>query len=161
MMNSVAYTDRDETTRDANFANPGDGEIWKKHRVTTRPFFARERIVDFEHFEKFTQKSLDVLSQFGPSQPVDVQDLFARFTTCPNLKALKLGVGFLARGFPSHEAMLKLNGASLIKLGKNCPKLEDLNVFVSDPSAIEASNVSSEHFDAFCKSYLNAILETT
>ncbi|PVH98031.1 hypothetical protein DM02DRAFT_616064 [Periconia macrospinosa] len=30
MMSSVAYTDRDETTRDANFANPGDGEIWKK-----------------------------------------------------------------------------------------------------------------------------------
>ncbi|CAI6333969.1 unnamed protein product [Periconia digitata] len=30
MMSSMAHTDRDETTRDANFANPGDGEIWKK-----------------------------------------------------------------------------------------------------------------------------------
>lgn len=30
MMNSVAYSDRDETTRDPNFAKPGDGEVWKK-----------------------------------------------------------------------------------------------------------------------------------
>jgi hypothetical protein len=30
IMNMVAYTDRDETERDENFAKPGDGEIWKK-----------------------------------------------------------------------------------------------------------------------------------
>ncbi|KAF1961238.1 hypothetical protein CC80DRAFT_233492 [Byssothecium circinans] len=30
MMNMVAYTDRDETTCDENFAKPGDGEVWKK-----------------------------------------------------------------------------------------------------------------------------------
>jgi hypothetical protein len=30
MMNGVANTDRDETTRDPNFAKPGDGEVWKK-----------------------------------------------------------------------------------------------------------------------------------
>ncbi|KAH9867436.1 hypothetical protein IAQ61_008030 [Plenodomus lingam] len=30
IMNMVAYTDRDETVRDDNFAQPGDGEIWKK-----------------------------------------------------------------------------------------------------------------------------------
>lgn len=48
--------------------------------MTTRPFFARERIADFEHFERFTQKTLDKLSQLIPTHPVDVQDLFARFT---------------------------------------------------------------------------------
>jgi hypothetical protein len=30
IMNMVAYTDRDETTRDESFAKPGDGEVWKK-----------------------------------------------------------------------------------------------------------------------------------
>jgi hypothetical protein len=30
MMNYVAHSDRDETTRDPNFAKPGDGEVWKK-----------------------------------------------------------------------------------------------------------------------------------
>lgn len=30
IMNMVAYTDRDQTTRDDTFAKPGDGEIWKK-----------------------------------------------------------------------------------------------------------------------------------
>ncbi|KAF2647508.1 hypothetical protein K491DRAFT_699590 [Lophiostoma macrostomum CBS 122681] len=30
MMNYVAHSDRDETTRDPSFARPGDGEVWKK-----------------------------------------------------------------------------------------------------------------------------------
>jgi hypothetical protein len=30
IMNMVAYTDRDETSRDETFVKPGDGEIWKK-----------------------------------------------------------------------------------------------------------------------------------
>ncbi|KAF1844915.1 uncharacterized protein K460DRAFT_336685 [Cucurbitaria berberidis CBS 394.84] len=30
IMNMVAYTDRDETVRDDDFAKPGDGEVWKK-----------------------------------------------------------------------------------------------------------------------------------
>jgi hypothetical protein len=30
IMNMVAWTDRDETTRNENFSKPGDGEIWKK-----------------------------------------------------------------------------------------------------------------------------------
>ena len=30
LMNMVAYTDRDQTIRDQNFATPSDGEVWKK-----------------------------------------------------------------------------------------------------------------------------------
>ncbi|KAF2878531.1 hypothetical protein BDV95DRAFT_479316 [Massariosphaeria phaeospora] len=33
MMNMVAYSDRDETTRDPNFARPADGEVWKKRWI--------------------------------------------------------------------------------------------------------------------------------
>jgi cytochrome P450 len=57
-----------------------DGEIWKAHRALTRPFFARERLIDFEIFEKFSQKTLDVLSNHPEGVPIDIQDLFARFT---------------------------------------------------------------------------------
>jgi hypothetical protein len=30
IMNMVAYTDRDETTREESSFKPGDGEVWKK-----------------------------------------------------------------------------------------------------------------------------------
>ena len=57
-----------------------DGEIWKAHRTMTRPFFARERTIDVENFEKYTQKTLDVLANYPADKPIDLQDLFARFT---------------------------------------------------------------------------------
>jgi hypothetical protein len=46
MMNMVGYSDRDETMREANFAKPGDGEVWKKtwivgHSIVTIETAAR------------------------------------------------------------------------------------------------------------------------
>ncbi|KAG8736136.1 hypothetical protein FRC10_009658 [Ceratobasidium sp. 414] len=35
-----------------------DGELWKFHRAMTRPFFARERISDFDLYDRYTQKLL-------------------------------------------------------------------------------------------------------
>jgi cytochrome P450 len=57
-----------------------DGDIWKSRRGLIRPFFVRERLVDFEVLEEFSQKTLDVLSKYPEDMPVDVQDLVARFT---------------------------------------------------------------------------------
>lgn len=64
-----------------------DGDIWRMHRSNTRPFFARERISDFECFEKYTSRTLGIISSssFGGSHPsaaaaIDVQDLYSRFT---------------------------------------------------------------------------------
>jgi cytochrome P450 len=57
-----------------------DGDHWKSRRAMIRPFFARERLIDFEVIEKFTQKTLDVLSNYPADLPIDIQDLFARFT---------------------------------------------------------------------------------
>ncbi|KZT37966.1 cytochrome P450 monooxygenase CYP63 [Sistotremastrum suecicum HHB10207 ss-3] len=56
-----------------------DREIWKFHRSMTRPFFLKERISDFENFEHHTSRTLSVLRALGPI-PIDVQDLFGRFT---------------------------------------------------------------------------------
>ncbi|PCH34632.1 cytochrome P450 monooxygenase CYP63 [Wolfiporia cocos MD-104 SS10] len=58
-----------------------DGEEWKAHRALARPFFARDRVTDFELFEKYTAKSLGLISSImSNDQPVEVQDMYARFT---------------------------------------------------------------------------------
>ena len=50
----------------------------------TRPFFARERIADFETFERYTSQTLDLLgvitSSGAMNGAIDAQDLYARFT---------------------------------------------------------------------------------
>ncbi|KAF8308485.1 cytochrome P450 monooxygenase CYP63 [Clavulina sp. PMI_390] len=58
-----------------------DGAEWKAHRALTRPFFARERITDYEHFEKYSNKVVDILRKRAEDgESIDVQDLFGRFT---------------------------------------------------------------------------------
>lgn len=42
IMNMVAYTDRDQTVREENFAKPGDGEIWKKTWIVGNSFVTLE-----------------------------------------------------------------------------------------------------------------------
>ncbi|GLB42805.1 putative cytochrome p450 [Lyophyllum shimeji] len=58
-----------------------DDDIWKMHRGMARPFFARERIADFEIFERNTARTLALLSASEAAhQPSEAQDIFARFT---------------------------------------------------------------------------------
>ncbi|KAJ7058564.1 cytochrome P450 monooxygenase CYP63 [Mycena amicta] len=58
-----------------------DDEIWKMHRTVARPFFARERISEFEIFEKYSRQTLSLLSSLSATnQPCEAQDLFARLT---------------------------------------------------------------------------------
>lgn len=48
----------------------------------TRPFFARERISDFDIFERHAQRTLAILSSHSSCyKPSEAQDLYARFTT--------------------------------------------------------------------------------
>ncbi|KAG6372704.1 cytochrome P450 monooxygenase CYP63 [Boletus reticuloceps] len=52
-----------------------------KHRALARPFFARDRISDFELFDRHSTRALSILSDMAAAnQPCDVQDLYARFT---------------------------------------------------------------------------------
>ena len=58
-----------------------DGDIWKFHRGITRPFFSRDRISDFDVFERHSRKALDVMAQrLATGHTVDFQDLVSRFT---------------------------------------------------------------------------------
>ncbi|EIW77750.1 cytochrome P450 monooxygenase CYP63 [Coniophora puteana RWD-64-598 SS2] len=58
-----------------------DDEAWKNHRTVARPFFARNRISDFDLIEKHAQRTLSIVSQMAESnRPCDLQDLYARFS---------------------------------------------------------------------------------
>ncbi|KAJ7320810.1 cytochrome P450 monooxygenase CYP63 [Mycena albidolilacea] len=58
-----------------------DDEMWKMHRNVARPFFARERISDFDLFDVYARRTLNLISSLTASgQPCEVQDLFSRFT---------------------------------------------------------------------------------
>ncbi|KAJ7661715.1 cytochrome P450 monooxygenase CYP63 [Mycena rosella] len=52
-----------------------------EHRSVARPFFARDRISDFDIFEKYTRRTLKLVSSLSHSnQACDAQDLFSRLT---------------------------------------------------------------------------------
>jgi len=58
-----------------------DGDMWKFHRSMTRPFFSRDRITDFDNFERHAD---DVIKQMKKrlraGYAIDFQDAISRFT---------------------------------------------------------------------------------
>ncbi|KAF8307676.1 cytochrome P450 [Clavulina sp. PMI_390] len=58
-----------------------DGVMWKFHRTLARPFFTRDRISDFKIFEKHADSVIGIMREtFNSGIPLDIQDVFARFT---------------------------------------------------------------------------------
>ncbi|KAK0235422.1 cytochrome P450 [Armillaria nabsnona] len=58
-----------------------DGKMWKFHRTMTRPFFNKERISDFDNFERHAVSTItQIKSRLREGYPVDFQDIVARFT---------------------------------------------------------------------------------
>ncbi|KAF9563333.1 cytochrome P450 monooxygenase pc-1 [Agrocybe pediades] len=58
-----------------------DGDMWKFHRNMTRPFFTRDRISDFEIFDRHASHALKLAKdRLAEGQPIDFQDLVSRFT---------------------------------------------------------------------------------
>ncbi|KAF8900848.1 cytochrome P450 [Gymnopilus junonius] len=52
-----------------------------EHRSIARPFFARERISDFDVFERYSARTLGIVSSLeARNTACDVQDLYGRFT---------------------------------------------------------------------------------
>ena len=51
-----------------------------QHRTTTRPFFAHNKTSDLGLFDKYINRTLNHISNLEPNQPIDFQDLAARFT---------------------------------------------------------------------------------
>ncbi|KAK0200216.1 cytochrome P450 [Desarmillaria ectypa] len=58
-----------------------DGDIWKFHRTMTRPLFNKDRISDFDNFERHAVSTISqIKSRLKEGYPVDFQDVVARFT---------------------------------------------------------------------------------
>ncbi|KAJ7625772.1 cytochrome P450 monooxygenase pc-3 [Roridomyces roridus] len=57
-----------------------DGETWKYHRSMTKPFFIRDRISDFDIFDRHAEDVVSLLKQrTRDGYAVDFQDLIGRF----------------------------------------------------------------------------------
>ncbi|KIM86354.1 hypothetical protein PILCRDRAFT_816295 [Piloderma croceum F 1598] len=58
-----------------------DGDMWKFHRSMTRPFFSRDRISDFENFERHADVAIGKMKErLRAGYPIDFQDVVSRFT---------------------------------------------------------------------------------
>ncbi|KAJ7123185.1 cytochrome P450 [Mycena epipterygia] len=58
-----------------------DDEMWKFHRSMTRPFFSRERISDFDIFDKHANDAISqAAARLQQGYAVDIQDVVSRFT---------------------------------------------------------------------------------
>ncbi|KAK0439709.1 cytochrome P450 [Desarmillaria tabescens] len=58
-----------------------DDDIWKFHRTMTRPLFNKDRISDFDNFERHAVSTISqIKSRLREGYPVDFQDVVARFT---------------------------------------------------------------------------------
>ncbi|KAJ7174475.1 cytochrome P450 monooxygenase pc-2 [Mycena filopes] len=58
-----------------------DNEMWKFHRSMTRPFFSRDRISDFDIFDKHANDAVgQAAARLNEGYPVDIQDVASRFT---------------------------------------------------------------------------------
>lgn len=90
-----------------------------------------------------------------PSETVDyniMDELVYAMSVCSRLRVLKIGIGPLAFDFPSADTLPKLSGGALVRLVKQSPNLEDICLFASEPSALDASRISSDEFEQFCQS---------
>ncbi|TCD71088.1 hypothetical protein EIP91_000180 [Steccherinum ochraceum] len=80
--------ERMETFLGAGIFNRDD-EAWKAHRTLARPFFSRDRVTDFDVFESHTDAAISVVTSLSSSgAPIEVQDLFARYTLDAAAEAL-------------------------------------------------------------------------
>ncbi|KAF8219014.1 cytochrome P450 monooxygenase pc-3 [Tricholoma matsutake] len=58
-----------------------DGDMWKFHRGMTRPFFSKERITDFDIFDRHAKNAIgQIIDRLKAGYAVDFQDVASRFT---------------------------------------------------------------------------------
>ncbi|KAH9849997.1 cytochrome P450 monooxygenase pc-3 [Lenzites betulinus] len=58
-----------------------DGDLWKFHRMMTRPYFSRDKISHFELFDRHTDLAIQkIKDRFRGGHAVDFQDVISRFT---------------------------------------------------------------------------------
>ncbi|KDR66458.1 hypothetical protein GALMADRAFT_259236 [Galerina marginata CBS 339.88] len=105
-----------------------DGPMWKFRRAITRPFFTRERISDFEIYDRNCDLALkEAKKRLSEGYPIDFQDLVARFTLDSAAEFLFGGdVGSLSAGIPYPPAHVAKNPPSFY----NHPSTAFVNAFM-------------------------------
>ncbi|KAG9196654.1 hypothetical protein G6011_01775 [Alternaria panax] len=107
------------------------------------------------HLPLVEQVQLDIarIPERAPQDwDINVLDhILAQLAQCGELRLLRVNVGALALGFPSAVSHPLLHGTALVDLANGCPKLKNVNLLASEPSAIDGSLISSFHFEAFCR----------
>ncbi|CAA7262232.1 unnamed protein product [Cyclocybe aegerita] len=91
-----------------------DGQMWKFHRSLTRPFFTRERLSDFDIYDRNGEKALTLARErLAQGHSVNVQDLFGRFTL-DSATGFLFGhsVDSLSAGLPYPPSLAHLSPAS-------------------------------------------------
>ncbi|KAH7401738.1 hypothetical protein DE146DRAFT_440409 [Phaeosphaeria sp. MPI-PUGE-AT-0046c] len=107
------------------------------------------------HLSRLNRLSMDIARI--PSHPVQdadfstLTDIMRALVQCKQLQMLKVNIGQLAVDFPSAASLPALQGEALVQLAMSCPKLTDLTLLSSEPAAIDASDISSAHFERFCR----------
>ncbi|KAF8164775.1 cytochrome P450 monooxygenase pc-1 [Crassisporium funariophilum] len=96
-----------------------DGEMWKFHRAMTRPFFTRERISDFDIYDRHCESSLrQAKARLAEGFPIEFQDLVSRFTLDSATEFLfghDVGSLGAAIPYPSSSSKAAYNSASYDK----------------------------------------------
>ncbi|KAJ3794567.1 cytochrome P450 [Lentinula aff. detonsa] len=98
-----------------------DGERWKTHRNLTRPFFSRNRISDFDNFERHSEDTISVIkTRLGQGYPIEFQDVVARFTLDSATEFLfGKDVGSLGANLPYPEGSPLANDPSILNHPSN------------------------------------------
>ncbi|KAF9040806.1 cytochrome P450 monooxygenase pc-1 [Panaeolus papilionaceus] len=98
-----------------------DGDMWKFHRAITRPFFTRERISDFDIYDKNADRSLQLArARLAEGYPIEFQDVVSRFTLDSATEFLfGQTVDSLSAGIPYPPSSKHKNNASYLEHPSN------------------------------------------
>ncbi|KAJ7839256.1 cytochrome P450 monooxygenase pc-2 [Mycena olivaceomarginata] len=98
-----------------------DDEMWKFHRSMTRPFFTRERILEFAIFEKYANDAIDqAATRLRQGYAVDFQDVASRFTLDSSTEFLfGKSADSLSAGLAYPESSSEKNPASFLNHPSN------------------------------------------
>ncbi|KAH9836723.1 cytochrome P450 monooxygenase CYP63 [Rhodofomes roseus] len=112
-----------------------DRTEWRRERALIRPFLNKERISDFDIFQEHADRTLSILSSSASAhEPIDIQDLFARFTL-DAASSFLLGTSPDALGSPRpvpYKASIGSKGAATEgQLGTFLYSFEEIQVTIS------------------------------
>ncbi|KAH9921357.1 cytochrome P450 monooxygenase CYP63 [Fomitopsis serialis] len=112
-----------------------DRTEWRRERALIRPFLNKERISDFDIFQEHSDRALSILSSsVSTHEPIDLQDLFARFTL-DAASSFLLGTSPDALGGPRpvpYKAKIGSKGAATEgQLGTFLYAFEEIQVTIS------------------------------